>query len=476
MCVAAGAVSKATRTQRNPSTQQAPIGPATGPNGAPADGRVSCGLQLRCMSTLQPAGADALSPLDPFTAGRPRAPTPRVVRELSVEGWALYWTAPSSSSDQQQHHNQQRARSGSGSATPGGSRDGSRRASPYPAPFGGGGDNGVIAPGDFIVPPVNTFMRIAVRAADGAGAADGAAVAVDVLIGATDVHLQVGAGQLVGMARLADAAAVWERRNRHGRFRPSGWRAVGQVPGGWAACGAVGAAGAAAAEVAAAAEDGGKWRARLVPAARAGLCAPVTWQQVWRYAGRAVMEQRRAERERRAGGAATLTKRDGPARRRYMVLYRRRLEHLQQQQQQQQQQSAAAEAEAEPSGEAAAAAPAASRSGGSLAAKGGGGEDGADEEEEAVAGGEAATTAAAATAPAAGERVQPLGREEERELQLLELRLGVADILLARSLAEAAVDRQEGSGEYLALSCLQQQLHQLVAAVLFPYLALILSI
>jgi hypothetical protein len=422
---------------------QAPLGGATAP-GEP----VSCGLQLRSLSTLQapPAGGGAPSPLDPFTAGRAAPLHARVVRDLAVEGWAVYWTVSSSAASESGDEPSNVAAAGGGSG--GG---GAAAASPR-----------LVAPGDYIVPPINTFMRIAAGPPSGEAAGGGAALGVDVLIGVAGAALTVSTAQLHGMARLADAAAVWERRNRHGRFRPSGWRTVSQVPGGWAAC--VGGAADVAPPGGGAPEKAPEPGARLVPTARAGRGAPVTWRQVWHYAANAVLEEERAARARRAGGAGVLTRRDGPARRRYMGLYRRRLERLQweqaaaqregedeQEQRQEEEAAATAEAAAPGSGpaslaassgaseaslaEAAAAAvappPGPERSGDSLGSAGG-----APEGTEPAA----AAPAEAAAPPAL------LSREEERELQLLELRLGVADILLARSLAEAAVDRQGASG------------------------------
>ena len=399
-----------------------------------------CGLQLRRLSTLQGASYDAAaSPIAPFAAGRPPLEAARVVRELAVEGWALYWTAEAPAP----------------AGVDGDDGGSSGETASAAAAAAAGGVQQAPAAGDYIVPPVSTVMRIAVLPPPPAAAAAGAALAVDVLVGASDVALRVDARQLAGAARLADAAAVWQRRNRFGRFRPSGWRTVGQIAGGWAAC--CGAGGSAAGAGGAGKSEGG---ARLVPAARAGLCAPVTWAQVWRYAADAVIEGQRAERAGGSGGV--LAKRDGPARRRYMDLYRRRLEQLQrqqqaQQQQQQQPEQAAEEAPAEQqqpdesplqqeAGAAATAAPQPAPAGPEPSPPASRAASSAD------------LSAAAATArpksaratPAPPERCgagAPLAAEEERELSLLEVRLAAPDILLARALAEAALERQAGASD-----------------------------
>lgn len=100
-----------------------------------------------------------------------------------------------------------------------------------------GGSTGAAAvqPVNYIVPPVDAVMRIVVQEPSAAISVDAATLSFEMLIGASDVAIQISAQQMVGMARLADDAAIWARRNKYGRFRPSGWRTCveAQPSSGW---------------------------------------------------------------------------------------------------------------------------------------------------------------------------------------------------------------------------------------------------
>ena len=153
---------------------------------------------------------------------------PKIVRQLIVEGWGIYWVPARSSGNTKHRQDHRKSRSSMHSS-------------------------GVqIQPSDYIVPPMTSVIQVLVRdrpaagslAVPGASATDAGAgssgqvrIAVEVLIGAEAVSLQLSQQQMVGMARFADDAAVWLKRNEHGMHRPAGWATVLQAHASGAAAG-----------------------------------------------------------------------------------------------------------------------------------------------------------------------------------------------------------------------------------------------
>ncbi len=174
---------------------------------------------------------------------------------------------------------------------------------------------------------------------------------LEVLLATQLLQLRINSRQLVSALELADDAEVWSRRNRYGRFRPPGWRTAwerrssrnaaliggaslssfgGSLPAAVRRTGSLGGAqqgpssamplvpsrsfpglhGMPLREVAVPAEGAGGVSGDLppgpsspsfrvpdaaggsrqdIPSAAAGSAAAVTWRDVWRYAGRAVL-------------------------------------------------------------------------------------------------------------------------------------------------------------------------------------------
>jgi hypothetical protein len=162
----------------------------------------------------------------------------------------------------------------------------------------------------------------------------------EVFIGASEVAMQLSSQQLVGMARIADDAAVWAKRNKYGRYRPPGWITVlqavrqrrahhaywsstaGSTAGGtagsthtpvtgWEVAAALqhGQGGSATQKQAAGSSSSGGGKgssssssSTVVPTGRSGVGAPVTWLQVWQYAVRATLADVRQRRRQQGGG------------------------------------------------------------------------------------------------------------------------------------------------------------------------------
>lgn len=188
--------------------------PTAAAAGEPGGEYASFGVQLASLATIQEAAAAGAAAAQQQLAaaladggaptGDPQAL--KIVRQLAVEGWALYWRPAGG------------AQAGA-TATPQ-----EQQGQAQPSPLAGLAD---IPASDYIVTPVDAVMRIAVRDPQAAGAdaaaAGGGALSVEILTCAADAAVQVSAQQLAGMVRLADDAAVWQARNRYGRYRPSGW-------------------------------------------------------------------------------------------------------------------------------------------------------------------------------------------------------------------------------------------------------------
>jgi hypothetical protein len=246
--------------------------------------------------------------------------------------------------------------------------------------------------------------------------------------------MQVSTQQLVGMARLTDNAAVWSKRMQYGRFRPPGWITVQQAQQqrpGWRQRVTLAGADCAAAGGSNAGSRAGPASGQLVPTARAGVGAPVSWQQVWQYAGRAVLEDLRERR--RLQGWRTALKSDVTARRRYVHLYQQKLDSLQPAPPP----AAAAPAASTPSTPAAAPAGDAPAPAAAAGAAGKASDEAGDGDADTVAPPADTGHAAAAGAAVAKESAAAV----LSELQRLEQQLSVEDILLCRSLAELALER-----------------------------------
>jgi len=296
------------------------------------------GVKLASLSTV--AGADAPSLLSLFpalqSASAAAAAAAKVIRQLHVQGWSCYWkprrqqklqphAAVSTSSQQQKQRHRQ------------------------------GHSGPRVEPEDYLLAPVQAVLQVTVHSngASGGNAASSSSsssssssagasgpvgilssgLACDVFLGAGQVSMQLSSQQLVGMARLADDAAVWSKRARYGCYRPPGWITVlqaarqgiawpsewhrtrqqeqgsaglsataGQVPapsnGG--SSGSTGSghglqAGFGRRSPSAATVSGG-----LVPTGRHGVGAPVSWRAVWQYAVQSVLADVR-DRRRQQG-------------------------------------------------------------------------------------------------------------------------------------------------------------------------------
>jgi hypothetical protein len=142
----------------------------------------------------------------------------------------------------------------------------------------------------------------------------------EVFIGASEVAMQLSSQQLLGMARIADDAAVWGKRNKYGRYRPPGWITVlqavrqrrayhsywGSTMGGTTSgtAGSTSVTGWDVQEHGSSSSKGGSSSSTVVPTGRCGVGAPVTWLQVWQYAVRATLADVRRRRRQQGGGWA----------------------------------------------------------------------------------------------------------------------------------------------------------------------------
>lgn len=289
------------------------------------------GVKLTSLSTV--AGADAPSLLLLFpalqSASTAAAAAAKVIRQLHVQGWSCYWkprrqqqpqphAAVSSSSQQQKQRHRQ------------------------------GHSGPRVEPEDYLLAPVQAVLQVTVHsngASGGSGASSSSiggsgsvgilssGLACDVFLGAGQVSMQLSSQQLVGMARLADDAAVWSKRARYGCYRPPGWITVLQAarqgiawPSDWhrARQQEQGGAGlSATAGQVPASSNGGSGSSTgsghglqactgrrspgaatvsggLVPTGRHGVGAPVSWRAVWQYAVQSVLADVR-DRRRQQG-------------------------------------------------------------------------------------------------------------------------------------------------------------------------------
>lgn len=303
------------------------------------------GVKLASLSTV--AAGDAPSVLSLFpalqSASAAAAAAAKVIRQLHVQGWSCYWKPRR----QQQQPLQQR----SSAQAPQGPAVGSSHQHRHPehsrhtAPR--------VESQDYLLAPVEAMLQVTVHtsgagsATTGSGSA-GAGVlssglACDVFLAAGQVSMQLSSQQLVGMARLADDAAIWNKRARYGCYRPPGWITAQQaaqqglcwhdswqeggrrqhtqqqegpgpgaqlsrtVSGSSSSSGDTGVGDLRSSSFSSAAGS------CLVPTGRNGVGAPVTWRAVWQYAVQSVLADVRDRR--RQQGCWSVQKSDLLARR-----------------------------------------------------------------------------------------------------------------------------------------------------------------
>jgi hypothetical protein len=300
------------------------------------------GVQLASLTTVKPgkrpdllaAFAGLHRPAEPLAA--------KVVRQLHVQGWSCYWKPRRAAWHQQQQQQWMAAAAGAAAAADG--RPGLSVVAP------------ALDATDFLLAPVEAVMEITVlNSSSSSSAGESAAAGTDssssssskgglsceVFIGASEVAMQLSSQQLVGMARIADDAAVWAKRNKYGRYRPPGWitvlqavrqrrahhaywssttgSTVGGTSGtggtsgstyspftGWEAAAATQEQGGTSQKQAAGSSSSGKGSSSssstVVVTGRCGVGAPVTWLQVWQYAVRATLADVRQQRRQQGGG------------------------------------------------------------------------------------------------------------------------------------------------------------------------------
>jgi hypothetical protein len=280
------------------------------------------------------------------SASAAAAAAAKVVRQLHVQGWSCYWKPrarqqqpapqspqPAAGTSSQQHKQRQKHR--------------------HAAP--------TVDAQDYLLAPVEAVLQVTVHSSSSAGSAgstggkDSSAgvlssgLACDVFLGAGQVGMQLSSQQLVGMARLADDAAVWSKRARYGCYRPPGWITVQQAAqqglcwhdswhesrskqqpeqqeqGGLAAGPAQLSRTSSSSSSTSSADTGVEEQlirsasfssaagSSLVPTDRNGVGAPVAWRAVWQYAVHAVLADLRDRR--RQQGCWSVQKSDLLARR-----------------------------------------------------------------------------------------------------------------------------------------------------------------
>lgn len=195
------------------------------------------GVKLASLSTVAAGDAPSLLSLFPalLSASAAASAAAKVIRQLHVQGWSFYWK-PRRGRMQHQQSQQLHGVASGHAAGAGHSRrhqqqQGRRSVTP------------TVEPQDYLLAPVEAVLQVTVNSSSGGSAAAGggsssssaaagllsAGLACDVFLGAGQVGMQLSSQQLVGMARLADDAAVWGKRARYGRYRPPGWITVQQA-------------------------------------------------------------------------------------------------------------------------------------------------------------------------------------------------------------------------------------------------------
>lgn len=263
-------------------------------------------MQLGSLTTVVPSNVPSI--LAAFAGLKPVEPalTAKVVRQLHVQGWSCYWKPRRLQESQQQQ--QDHSNSGTAVKPSSAAAAGRRPTKPAAGP--------ILDPTDYILAPVEAVLEIAVHngvaaaAGSSKNSSNGSGLACDVFVGAPEVAMQLSSQQLVGMARLADDAAIWTKRNTYGRYRPRGWLTVVQ------------ALRQCSTQYMQLAQQQQKQQGRqgdsssqhtVVPTGRCGAGAAVTWLEVWHYAVRATIADVRARRRKQQG--RTLRKSEVMARR-----------------------------------------------------------------------------------------------------------------------------------------------------------------
>lgn len=277
----------------------------------------------------------------------------KVVRQLHVQGWSCYWKPRRQ--QQQQPRPQQTGPQGQPAASTSAQQHRPRQQHRHAAAP-------TVAAQDYLLAPVEAVLQVTVHtssagSAGGTGGRDGSSAGVlssglacDVFLGAGQVGMQLSSQQLVGMARLADDAAVWSKRARYGCYRPPGWITVQQAAqqglcwhDSWhesrsrqqpeqqeqaePAAGpsqlprtassnsssSISSADTGVEELIRSASFSSAAGSCLVPTGRNGVGAPVTWRAVWQYAVHSVLADLRDRR--RQQGCWSVQKSDLLARR-----------------------------------------------------------------------------------------------------------------------------------------------------------------
>lgn len=279
----------------------------------------------------------------------------KVVRQLHVQGWSCYWK-PRRQQQQQTRPQQPPAPQGQPAASTSGQQHRPRHQHRHAAAP-------IVAAQDYLLAPVEAVLQVTVHtssagSAGGTGGKDSSStagvlssgLACDVFLGAGQVGMQLSSQQLVGMARLADDAAVWSKRARYGCYRPPGWITVQQAAQqglcwhdswhesrsrqqpeqqeqGEPAAGpsklprtassnsssSTSSADTGVEELIRSASFSSAAGSCLVPTGRNGVGAPVTWRAVWQYAVHSVLADLRDRR--RQQGCWSVQKSDLLARR-----------------------------------------------------------------------------------------------------------------------------------------------------------------
>lgn len=261
-------------------------------------------MQLGSLTTVVPgrvpdilAAFAGLKPMEPAAAAK-------VVRQLHIHGWSCYWKPRRVQHEEalrQQHQQQTRI-----SAMVGNTRQA------FTAPPIAAAAKLELHPTDYVLAPMEAIMEVTVHGRSSAVAAGQSSnssistgLACDVFIGAPEVALQLSTQQLVGMARLADDATIWAKRNKYGRYRPPGWITELQATRQRNPRHPYQSSGANTSGL----QDDGRSsceRSRqcspcVVPTGRCGVGAPVTWLQVWHYAAQAIIADLHSRRRKQQG-------------------------------------------------------------------------------------------------------------------------------------------------------------------------------
>jgi hypothetical protein len=276
------------------------------------------GVKLSSLSTVAAGGAPSVLSLFPALQAASAAATAaaKVIRQLHVQGWSCYWKP------------RRRQHSPAGAQHTHAGSSGGQHRQRHSAPK--------VEAHDYLLAPVEAVLQVTVHtggAGSGGGSSSSSAagilssgLACDVFLGAGQVSIQLSSQQLVGMARLADDAAVWSKRARYGRHRPPGWITAQQAAqqgllwrDSWQEGSSTRAEQQEGAQLLARTLSGSSSGSSaveelslrsssfssaagstIVPTGRNGVGAPVAWRAVWQYAVKSVLDDLR-DRRRQQG-------------------------------------------------------------------------------------------------------------------------------------------------------------------------------